>query len=322
MRLYYHTDCLKHETGRYHPESPGRLRKVKEVLEGDHLWNDVERPGTVSRALLERVHDPGYVELVEDRCSEKTNLDPDTHCGPGSFRAARLAAGAASELAGLALEGGSGFGLVRPPGHHALSGRAMGFCLFNNAAVAAERGLESADRVAVLDTDVHHGNGTQDIFYGDDRVLYASVHRGNFYPGTGSEDERGEGPGEGYTVNCPLPARSGDGDFLAVTREVLLPAIDSHDPEVLVVSAGYDGHRKDPLGGMNFTEEGYGAVFQEVRDYDVAAVLEGGYNPTGLAKSVAASVRALRGDEEFSVREGASRGAKRVIKHWRSRLES
>lgn len=321
MNLLYHPDFLLHDTGPTHPERPERLTAIERSLEESGLWTDVSQPDEVDRDLLETVHPASHVDELEESCREAGNLDPDTVCGPGSFRAALLAAGAAQELAEQGLRGESGFGLVRPPGHHALPTRAMGFCLFNNAAVAAERALRDADRVAIVDIDVHHGNGTQDVFYDRSDVLYLSLHRSEFYPGTGSMDETGRGDGEGFTVNCPLPRGTGDTDYLAVTRRVIIPALRRYGPDLLVVSAGYDAHRDDPLGGMDVSAEGFGAVFQELNGLGpVAAILEGGYGLQGLAASVAASVEAVRGIREFSI-EGEPRPAvERVIETWEPRL--
>ncbi|MBS1263235.1 MAG: hypothetical protein MAG715_00408 [Methanonatronarchaeales archaeon] len=315
--IAYHEAFLLHDTGN-HPERPGRLVATRDLLEQRGLWRGVEEPEEVDRKLLEAVHSAEYVEHVEETCSGPAHLDPDTPCGPGSFRSALLAAGAASLLAGRAIGGESGFGLVRPPGHHALRDRAMGFCLFNNAAVAATRALESVDRVAVVDVDVHHGNGTQEIFYDDPDVLYCSIHRERFYPGTGSVDETGDGPGEGYTVNCPLPAGAGDADYLAVMREVVLPVLGGFDPDLVVVSAGYDAHRDDPMGGMAVTETGFGAIFRELGKFGpLCTLLEGGYGLDGLTASVAASLEGEDGTGNFRVEGDPSREVAATIESLR-----
>lgn len=243
--------------------------------------------------LLREVHAPEYLNLLRSTAeSGGGTLDPDTAMNEHSWSAARLAAGAAAAAAESALSGTPAFAVVRPPGHHAESGRAMGFCYLNNAAAAASRALaRGAGRVAVLDWDVHHGNGVQEIFYSDPRVLYLSVHRSPFYPGTGAAEETGEGPGEGFTVNVPLPARSGTPVYAAAFAGVLLPVLREFEPGLVVVSAGYDAHRRDPLGGMELDERDFGDFAAALRrEAPLALVLEGGYDLKALAASVRETV--------------------------------
>jgi acetoin utilization deacetylase AcuC-like enzyme len=253
-----------HPTG-HHPESPRRLEVLLAAVGG---WAEVG-PATVEQ--IERCHIAEHVARVRDITGD-TWLDGDTPASPTSFEAALLAAGGAVEAART-----GGFALVRPPGHHAPAERAMGFCLFNNAAVAARavQAEEGVGRVAIVDWDVHHGNGTQDIFWDDPTVLYVSLHQWPFYPGTGR-------PGEGNetTVNVPLQAGSGNEEYLRAFEEIVEPAVSGFEPELLIVSAGFDAHTDDPLASMQVTGHGFRELARRCRGLAprVAAVLEGGYN--------------------------------------------
>ncbi|MDR7533934.1 MAG: histone deacetylase, partial [Armatimonadota bacterium] len=254
---------------------------------------------------LERVHRRAYVDVVEGLARAGGGwLDADTPVGPQSARAARLAAGAAQRavevlLAGLARRA---FVAVRPPGHHAGPDRGMGFCLFNNAAVAAAAARRAGrERVLVVDWDVHHGNGTQAVFWRDPSVLVVSLHQEYWYPGTGAMEELGEGPGEGATVNLPLPAQTGDGGYTDAMTELVLPLAAAFRPEFVIVSAGYDAHFADPLGGMVVTTAGFGRLARladeaaRAADAPLLAILEGGYHLDALAASVVATLEALTG---------------------------
>lgn len=255
------------------------------------------------RDALLRVH-KGYflseVKALSD--AGGGHLDPDTAAGPGSFEVAALASGAACAAVDGALAGGASFAVSRPPGHHAGEDYAMGYCLFNHAAVAAAYArARGVDRVAVLDWDVHHGNGTQDIFYDRPDVLYLSVHRGPFYPGTGEANEIGEGEGRGSTVNVRLPARSGEEVYAAAFAGVLVPVLREYGAGLLIVSAGYDAHADDPIGGMDLGDDSFArfaallcGVCRETGSPPPAFVLEGGYDLAALSRSVAATVRGAR----------------------------
>jgi acetoin utilization deacetylase AcuC-like enzyme len=295
----------EHDAGPGHPERPERLEAIRQGLKDAGLEGELElrNPRPATREELLAVHTADHVDDVAATKGRRQRFDPDTAAGPRSYEAALRAAGAVVGAVDEVLEGtlDRAFCAVRPPGHHATSERAMGFCLFNNVAVGAAQALERGlERVAVVDPDVHHGNGTQQIFWEDPRVLYVSSHRFPFYPGTGAVDEVGEGPGRGFTVNLPMPAGLGDGDYSRAYREIVEPIGRAFDPQLVLVSAGFDAHEADPLGGMDVTASG----FAELMDVCVSiaggsargrvvAVLEGGYSLQGLAASAAASVGRL-----------------------------
>ena len=297
---------LHHQAPADHPECPQRLAAVRDALDAAGI------PGRTTRVAVRaatdeeitRVHSAAYLaELERDLPGRRGYLDADTFFSPESLDAARKAAGAAAEAALQALSGQAprSLVLVRPPGHHAEAGYAMGFCLINNVAVAAAAARAAgAARVAIVDWDVHHGNGTQHIFETDPDVLYVSTHQWPFYPGTGAAHEIGRGAGRGATLNLPLPARSGDLEYVAAFTQVIVPAIRAFKPDLILISAGYDAHGQDPLGGMRVTTEGYRqltaalrALAAEVCGDRVVLVLEGGYDLAGLSSSVGASAEVL-----------------------------
>ncbi len=289
---------LKHFAGRRHPERPARVAVMNEMAEQLGRARILAlSPREASVEELELCHDPAYVAEVERSASmPRYDFDPDTHASPDSYQTARLAAGGVLTAVEAVMDGAAdnAFAIVRPPGHHALAARAMGFCLFNNVAIAARylirrRGLK---RVLVVDWDVHHGNGTQDIFYDSAEVLYFSTHQFPFYPGSGRLDEVGAGGGAGYTVNAPMPAKFGDNEYLRVFDDVLAPVVRQYRPEFILISAGFDAHFRDPLGGMRVTEAGFSALARRVKRLAaeccggrMAAALEGGYDLKALADS-------------------------------------
>jgi len=309
MRFGYSEVCLDHDTGRRHPETADRLLAIRRRLAKLHGVEYVD-PGPADVATVAAVHDEGYVEEVRSFCADGGgNWDPDTVACEATFDAALASAGLARWAAERAVAGDDGrdapFALGRPPGHHAVADDAMGFCFVNNAGVAAQAVIDAGDaeRVVVLDWDVHHGNGTQDIFLDRGDVCYCSVHEDGLYPGTGAVEEVGVGDGEGATVNAALPAGAGDADYRLVLEEVVQPVVERVDPDLLLVSAGFDAHRHDPISRMRVSTEGYGMMTECVRETAAATdaglgfVLEGGYGLDTLADGVAAVHETFDGRE-------------------------
>jgi len=297
----------RHTNGPGHPECPARLHAVREGVARAGLESRLvcARPQPVDRALLETVHSPAYVRRIEQLCLDGGGLlDPDTSVVRDSWMAALLAAGAVQDAVRrvLSREWRRAFCAVRPPGHHAPPGRAMGFCVFGNAAVGAETAIVdgSAQRVAILDWDVHHGNGTQAIFWERPDVFYASWHQYPLYPGTGTRDESGFGAGAGTTLNCPLPAGAGDREYLRAWQEQIRPALEKFAPELVIISAGFDADLRDPLAGLCVTPEGFSRLSREVIEWSdsacdgrVVSVLEGGYSLEALGEDVALHIETL-----------------------------
>ena len=296
-----------HITPPGHPESPERadvLEAVAARMEASGA--EVREPRAALREELLRVHTTAHVDAVEATRGRASMIDADTYTSPDTADIALLAAGSAIQAVDAVLAGGSrshrsAAALVRPPGHHAESARAMGFCFYNNVAVAAAHArAQGLDRVAIVDYDVHHGNGTQEIFYADQSVLYVSMHQFPFYPGTGAASETGEGPGRGFTVNVPLEAGASDGDYARVLEGAVLPVLDQFKPELLLVSAGFDAHEADPLAQMRATESGLGwmtfmlrVMADRVCDGRIVLVTEGGYALPALSASLELALRAL-----------------------------
>lgn len=304
--LVYHPDYLEHLTGD-HPESPERLVAIMERLGGTGLLDHVVmiEPRSATEEDITRVHSPAHFRWVKRACEEGiSHLDPDTAISPKSFEVALLAAGGLLAACDKIASGeiGNALCLVRPPGHHATVSRAMGFCLFNNVAVCARylQRVHGFERILIVDWDLHHGNGTQDIFYGDRSVFYFSAHQSPHYPGTGAKDETGEGQGEGYNLNLPLPAGTGEREYLDAFEVTLAGSAADFAPDFLLVSAGFDAHALDPLGSLNLTETGYRELTEFVaniaRDHSggrLISALEGGYNLDALARSVESHLSAL-----------------------------
>lgn len=299
-----HPSSLRHETGA-HPENAGRIVAIESALEqaGSLRLERLEAPAARREQLL-RVHGEAHVDAIEALCAQGGGLiDMDTVASADSFEAASRAAGGAALAVERLLAGDAtaAFCATRPPGHHAERDRAMGFCLFNNVAVAARHAIDScgASRALVLDWDVHHGNGTEEIFAESSDVLYASIHQSPLYPGTGAAEYTGSGEGEGFTVNLPVAAGAGDDQFLALIQHLVAPIARAYQPDLLVISAGYDAHRDDPLASCSVSTGGYGEMTATIRDLareleaPVLVCLEGGYSPAALAASVVATLAAL-----------------------------
>ncbi|WP_114575966.1 histone deacetylase [Saliphagus sp. LR7] len=297
MRFGYSETCLEHDPGPRHPETPDRLRAIREGLKRKHGVEYVEAdPADVE--TLAAVHDREYIEEVREFCGDGGgSWDPDTSAVPETWDALCASAGLACWAAEAALDGDSGrktpFSIGRPPGHHAIEDDAMGFCFANNVAVAAQHAIDDcgAERVAIVDWDVHHGNGTQDIFYDQDDVFVASIHEEGLYPGTGEVTETGTGAGAGTTMNVPMAPGTDDTDYLAVVDRLIDPALEAFDPDLLLVSAGFDAHRHDPISRIRLSTEAYAGLadrFRGIADGGALAfVLEGGYGLEVLADSVA-----------------------------------
>ena len=305
--IIYHPDYLKHDTGS-HPENAARLTSIMNLLDARGVFDDnpIITPQPAATSLIETIHPPSRIEKVEAHSRAAIPLDPDTIVSKDSFNAALLAAGGAVQAVDEIKDGGTAFALVRPPGHHAEPERAMGFCLFNNIAIAARYAQsQGMPRVLIVDWDAHHGNGTQNAFYSDPSILYFSIHQYPHFPGTGWLDEVGEGSGTGYNINVPLPGGANDADYMYVFNKLLVPVALQFKPDIILVSAGQDAHINDPLGGMKVTSAGFGHLASIVKGLAdstcgrTVLVLEGGYNLEALAESVFEIINAF--DEEMDV---------------------
>ena len=305
----YHPDYLLHDPGSGHPERPARLEAIVSRLKTQGLNDDLISidPQPVDDAWLAEVHTKDYLKRLEE--SVKTApvyLDPDTGLSAESVSVAKLASGGVLAAVDAVMTGkvNNAFVAQRPPGHHALPDRAMGFCLINHVAVAARYVQQKYNltRVLIVDWDVHHGNGTEHMFYTDPTVFYFSTHQSPYYPGTGAATDTGSGAGVGFTLNVPLAAGSGDVEIARVFEDKLVPAMDDFQPEFVLISAGFDAHRDDPLAALELTEAGYQELTRIVMDIAdryaegrIVSLLEGGYDLDALARSVDAHVRTLAG---------------------------
>lgn len=303
---------LKHDTG-YHPENAQRLEATMAHLEEtgliEQLTQITPRPATVEE--LTYVHQASYVSRIQDAASRGGGwLDGDTVMSPDSYDAALYAAGGAIEATDAVINGrvNSAFALVRPPGHHATAMAAMGFCLFNNIAIATQHALKKhkMEKVAIIDFDVHHGNGTQEAFYNNQQALYISTHQYPHYPGTGTIGDTGSGAAKGSTVNIPLPSGSGDDEYRQVFEQIIVPATRRFHPELILVSAGYDLHWKDRLAMMEVSTTGFAEMVQTIKELadelcggKIVVTLEGGYNLKALATSVKATFDVLLGKSDI-----------------------
>ena len=327
---FRHPSSLEHETG-MHPERPARIPAIeRELAARDWLgWERMEAPAARRESLL-AVHGEDHVSFVEALAARGGGaIDLDTVASAGSWTAALHSAGGAVAMVDRLLDAGSGAGFcgLRPPGHHAEPARAMGFCLFNNVAVAARHALHrrGLERVMIVDWDVHHGNGTEAVFYESAEVLFLSIHQWPLYPGTGAAGDVGTGEGRGHTVNLPVPSGSGDAEFCSLLAHVALPLARVYRPQLLLLSAGFDAHLADPLASCRVTQAGYAAMGGLLRSaadelgVPLGAVLEGGYDLDALAISVAATLEAI-GDggppPQVEPHPAAAEAARRVREHW------
>lgn len=305
----FHPKYAEHDTGPGHPECSERVDSIVSRLERTGMLEDLERyePGPASVTQVEAVHGADYVASVGRRCRAGVALldGSDTVVCPESYDIALLAAGGAVEAADRVMNGTwkNAFVACRPPGHHAEANTAMGFCLFNNAAVLAEhlRRAHGLERVAVVDPDVHHGNGTQHIFETDPGVFYVSLHQWPWYPGTGAATERGRGDGEGATLNCPMDSGDGDAEYLTAFETQVLPALEAFDPQFVIISAGFDAHASDPLSHTRVSTDGFARMARHLADLAASrcagrlvSLLEGGYDLDALAESVETHLNELR----------------------------
>lgn len=308
--IYFYPQGHENHYEAGHPERPERVEAIHLALEENGLWESYPRiqPIELPDNVLRKIHKPDYLEALEEICRRGMHFDADTYTTPASWDLALKSAGGAASVATSVWnrEAKCGFALTRPPGHHATQGRAMGFCLLNNVALAAEYlvQFEGASRLAIIDLDLHHGNGTQDIFYSRGDVFYISTHQYPHYPGTGWLDETGVGPGEMKTANFPLPHFSGDQEFTAILDEIILRLLDRFQPEMIMVSYGFDPHWKDPLGNLQLTSQGYGKLIEKLVDWAdqscqgrISLFLEGGYNLEAAKSCSLAVVSALLGEK-------------------------
>jgi len=317
-----------------HPERPERLVAIDRALDSTRHALRVLEPREATDEELLAAHERDYLDALGACVGSSRQLDPDTYCSPRSVETARLAAGSLVEAALRVARGDAkrAFAALRPPGHHAERAAPMGFCLFNNIVVAARALLAGTgvERIAIVDWDVHHGNGTQHAFEAERDVLFASLHQFPFYPGTGALDEQGQQGGLGATLNVPLPAGCGDAEYGLLFDTVLEPALLAFKPEIILVSAGFDAHERDPLGGMNVTTRGFGlfaerlcAVADHTCEGRIVLALEGGYDLDALAESVAETVRVLadssHGSHKFPVASASGMAMARVIREAHAR---
>ncbi|RPI72476.1 MAG: histone deacetylase [Ignavibacteriales bacterium] len=306
LAVIYDDFHLKHSPPFTHAERPDRTSYSFKYLNEKKIFNSVDliKPRKASEEDILRVHKQELYDFILDSIKKnKVLLDPDTYIVNASFEAALLSAGAVLDAVDLVMNNTykNIFSMMRPPGHHAETGRAMGFCLFNNVAAAAQYAIEkyNINRIAVIDWDVHHGNGTQEIFYNTSKVFFISLHQYPLYPGTGAENEKGAKEGEGYTLNFPLPAGTTGETYLRIFNNEILETLEKYNPQLIFISAGFDAHKDDPLANMKLTEDDYAGMTEVLKSYtdskglNIISVLEGGYNLDALSNSIYAHLEVL-----------------------------
>jgi acetoin utilization deacetylase AcuC-like enzyme len=332
--VYYYPEGHEAHYEQGHPERPDRVEAIRTALQEAGIWDVYPKvnPQVLPEDILIAVHTPAYLNVLELTCRRGGHLDPDTYTKPASWMLAQQSAAGAVAIATEIWLGKArhGFGLTRPPGHHAMRGQGMGFCLLNNVAIAAEYlvSVQHARKVAIIDLDLHHGNGTQEIFWKRDDVFYVSTHQSPFYPGTGGVDDIGEGPGEGWTANFPLPQGSGDTAFLTIMDELIIPLLDTKKPEIVLVSYGFDPHWLDPLGQLLLTADGYGYLIKRLSNWAdqncegrLGLFLEGGYDLFAGEACSLATVSAMLGiewNDPYPCRYRESSAWQYMIKHAKS----
>lgn len=328
--LFYPENHEKHAHAD-HPERPERVEAIRQTLEAAGLWDSsaLLPPTKIPEEVLYAIHERQHITHLKEASQHQGQLDADTYIGPDSWQLALNAAGGGLAVAEAVWTGQArrGFSLGRPPGHHATSSRAMGFCLLNNAALTAEYLLQKYDarRIAIIDIDLHHGNGTQNIFYQRDDVFFCSIHQYPLYPMTGLVNETGRGPGEHHTLNFPFPPYAGDKARKAAFDTVLRPLLEDFQPAMLLVSAGFDAHWRDPLGHQLVTAQGYGQFAADISQFAdshcqgrIAFLLEGGYDIQGCASSALATTQGMLGLE---IEDQAGPATMDEDPFWESRLE-
>jgi acetoin utilization deacetylase AcuC-like enzyme len=306
--VYFYPEGHQNHYEKGHPERPERVETIRTALVTAGLWDPYPKvsPIILSTTQLQAIHSPSYLNLLEMTCRRSGYLDMDTYTTADSWELALRVAGGAVAIASSIWEGRvkRGFALTRPPGHHAMRGQGMGFCLLNNIAIAADSLLRQpgVNRLAIVDLDLHHGNGTQDIFWLRNDVFYISTHQAPFYPGTGRLEDIGEGDGEGWTANFPLPPGSGDNAFMGIMDELILPLLDQRNPQMILVSYGFDPHWMDPLGQFLVTADAFGKLIQKLCSWSdshcqgrIGIYLEGGYDLNAAGACSLAVISAMLG---------------------------
>lgn len=327
-QIVYSEDFSKHNN-RGHPENAERLNVMIEEIKNSPFYNDLEfiKPEILTENLLYDIHSDRMIEQIKEMSNgSEAWIDMDTYVCNSDYDTARLAAGGLLKASNNVMKGNAdnAFALVRPPGHHATKNRSMGFCLFNNAAIAANEIAKQGKKVLIFDLDVHHGNGTQDIFYDRKDVLYQSFHLSPHYPGTGDTNEIGIGEGVGYNVNAPLSYGNGDNAVLRLADEIFLPIAIQFKPDIIIISTGYDSHHLDPLGGLRLTATFYGEIIAKLQDIQpkIVCTLEGGYNLNWIGKCFVSQVGQMSGNKvNFSDSATEEENVKEIIREIKNEMD-